>query len=630
MNGHKGLTIVVVALLVTICAGYLLNAQQTPTIKTIYEERADLAPVFAMDSSRENIAELYNSKFNVTGWTPNVMVDTQATANEYIMTPQSTETRDYTETLSLTNLGFLTKNYSTTDGQNYVITDNGARWYGNSNTLSNGQPFYGGWWMKAPNREFNWEFKNAGSSGTTTMLELISVYVPINTLWEPPNGSRIEATDFRSDGGTGQQASILYNFSMSSANFVTTVNGVLFGVNYVNNIPYDANEYAIYNAPSHTWNIYNEDGTLKAGNVQLTLNIRQGLTLPTSWTIPYSAPVITSATYANPTQLVNLANSPEGTALTDLPRWSNYEYNNTLINERIGLLVKGAVTIYTPEPIAITVNDSGVYSVNGSTIGVYPDGLYLMIDGKNKAITVNGVSYSNPLAPATDYQLTAYNYVINWPTAPDNFKTLYFESNTNAKARVVDTWIYTDPNNNLWLNPNVKLDNYFSQTLNDGARVIFNGFVSYGSSLTINGRTFDVNDGKITIYIEQGGNNPPEPKSISLNGLAVEYRNNHAVLIATNDGNAREDMGEIVNYTISGVGSWYFDAHIQSIKTASELNWEWFNGWTLSVNQTALLFVGLCVAGFIIGSYFGRGSLDSLDYTIMILAIVAAFAVMVV
>lgn len=631
MNGQKGLTIVVIALLLTVCIGFLFNAEQQPTAKTVYEERADLAPIFAMDSSRENVAELYNSKFNITGWTPNTMVDTQATANEYIMTPQSSNIENYTKTIDLNGLGLLTTTRGIDNGNKYITADNGARWYGNSPSLNNGGQLYGGQLgastVDGQTVSFNIDFNGSGHS---LQLNTFIAYVPFSAFWNDPiNNARVDIDEFEtanySEGTSNALARIYYNYSFTANDFVMYVNASLA----------PAGSYMIYNAPSHTWTLYASDTSVIASNIQPILGRSIILPIPApnelkTVTIPYSAPEITAATYANPTKLVNLTNNPANTPIENLPRWSNYEYNITFVNESISLLVNGATTIYTPDPVIITVDSNGIYSVNGTATGAYTGGLYLTLNTKSKTIEVKGVTYANPDAPGTDYTLTAFAYNVAWTTAPDNLKVLYFQTETNAKARIVDTWVYTDPNNKLWINPNVNLGQYFSEALSNNARVIFNGFVAYGSSITINGHTYNVTDGKITVPVEMGGNLNPEDREVKLSGLSVEYYNGNCYLIATEDGNAKADLGAIVNYVIAGVGAWYFDAHIQDIKTSSVLSWEWFSGWTLSVNQTALVFIGLTIAGLLIGLRFGRGTLEFTDYVIMAIAAFAAFSLMVV
>lgn len=622
MIGNKGITIVVVALLVTICVGFLVNADQVAETNTVYENRADLSPIFAMNSERENIAELYNSPYNVTGWTPNAMVSTQDTPNSYIITPESIEYNNFTKTVNLDGSGLFTKTGGTSTGITtvaWVNTDDGGKWYGTTTTTSTGNPVYGGWWT----------FHSFPTDGLSNQLSINGsgyqtgfsfAWQPLSNYWTPTNNVKLDYDTFKADNlnqnGTTGQYLLIYN-----PTFTTSLVNTYRSNSELTYTEVENGAYLVYNAPSHSWYVYDSDDTVLHSGVSIWLAYRHTSDDTTPAVFNYQAPQTYAATYADPTKLVNLINTAPDASVSVMPRWSNYEYNPSFLNERVSLIVKGAVNIHTPDVISITLDSDNRYIVNGQTIGVYPDGLYLVLNTSNKIITIRGITYANPSAPASDYTLTDWEYTAPWLNAPDQITIMYFQTETDAQIRVVDTWIYTDPDNKLWINFNAKLDDYFSQTLSENARVVFNGFVAYGSSITINGQTFNVTDGMLEL---------PNGQTVRLNGMSIQYLNGKCAIYSSNYTTPAYDLGGIVSYTLSGTGGWYFTANLQSINQTITMVWHWFDGWTLSVNQAVLMFIGFMAAGLVIGLYFGRGALEFTDYMIMGVAIMCALCLMVV
>lgn len=644
MNGQKGLTIVVVALLLTICIGFLFNAEQQPTSKTVYEDHADLSALMALNSSRENLTEVYNSSYNITGWTPSNMIVATETANPYIIEPSTIEFNDVTKTLNFNAPEHLDGRLDitltpgpsadvTTDG--YIYTSTNAKWR-EGDTYPSGAPFNGGIWARDwPGFRANVYFNEYGEDDTSAgnMRPLMNngqrlQWDNINRYIDnPPDGLRIYPV-----GTYGSNVQIVHDLSANiRSNIdrhlgtdVTIYLGARTAKDPSTAQPEDI--YYSYNGTTEKWDLYEGDTRIKAN-----VNVFVISTTGDSYNLTTKEPITYPPEYADPTKYVNIPNTGVPTPIEDLPAWSNTAFNPTLINASVSLLVKNSMVIYAAGGTITVDYDGTTYTVNGVNVGNYANGLMLTLDAQTKIVKTQGVLTANATAPATDYTLTNFSYEVGWNNTTAEITKISFRSTNDAQAYIVSTTIYTDPNNLLWINFNVNIENYFSSIITSeaGARVLFNGFVSYGNKLTINGQNFDVADGKITVPYDDGFGE--RPTQFRLNGMAIDYNRNGTVnLVFTEDKNKTVSLGETANYIIAGSGAWYFSSHVMQIKNIDGMEWVWVGGWTLDVNQTCAVMLGLLVVGLLIGLYFGRGSLDSYDWIILILAAFATFSLMVV
>lgn len=632
MNGQKGLTIVVIALLLTVCIGFLFNAEQQPTAKTVYEDKADLSALMALNSTRENLTEEYNSNYNVIGWDPVDGIPVTTTPNYYIISPRVINYTPASVTLnydSVERLSGSLSQYVSPDKITQKTTNNTE--FTSGDTYASGNPFNGGTWGKTSQMSisFTRTFKTLDEDlNETTTSNPITISNGSRVQWDnilslistPTDGSRIYFSEQNLD----------FNFFINVSASSTYTNNRNYAISWGGtnfNVVGDAynNSFYQWNNATEKWDVYLND-ILKLQSVDLFV-YSMGVS---SNTITVNVPDVVPATYADPTKLVHIDPATFSTPIEDLPSWSNTDYNDTLVNASVSMIIKGSTVIYAAGA-TITVNEvSGNYSVGSTVIGAYPNGIVLTLNAQTSIITVEGILTTNTAAPATDYVTAGFTYELGWSPTTAEITKISFRSFSGFDAYIVRTIVYTDPNELLWINPTLNLNSYFSSIINSegGARVIFNGFVSYGDTLTINSQTFTVSEGKITVPYDHG--NGAVPTQFKISGMAIDYTPAGVNLVFTEDGNKTVSLGAIVDYIIAGTGAWYYSAHILQINHISGLEWVWVNGWTLSVNQTCAVMLGLMVVGLLIGLYFGRGSLDSYDWIIMILAALAVFSLMVV
>lgn len=616
MTGNKGFTIVVVALLITLCFGFLANVEETPSTRAVYNDQVNLEPLFYANSSRGSSVEFYNSIYNVTGW-DNASVPETNIANQYRLPSIDTYTANAAVSYDLDTYTHTTGAYSPGNGWN---TSTGGVYYHDGTTYTNGQPL------------------NGGLGGTYTTTISLSTYVshieyklndttyPANTqVGFKPINNILTLTDRLKVTNDGYY----FNVNVTAVYTTTSPNAYLTHIYDTITVNGSLNAdcaYIVYNAAFDNWELYDTNdvqlGTSPNAYIFKTGTLTGSID---SYTLNTSTP-----RFADPNQLVPIVYNA---APSNYAKWSNTARDESLINARVGVLLTGAIDIYPNdtdnEAIQIR-NTDGIYTatIDGSTasIGAY-NGLYIIFDALADLITVYGVLSFSDTAPALSYELTPFTYDLSYDYASEEITALYFNGAISGNAYIANTWVYSDPLGILWYNFNLNLTDYFSDRIyqNEGVRVTINGTTYYGESLTINNRQFSIENNRIeyswidhgTIYVQY------KP----LNGLIIDYIDNHAI-VRYADGTVL-DTGTINNYEISGAGSWFFSSNLYTINEVASIDINWVPGWSLDMNLTCLCFLGIMGITFMIASYYGRGTLGGFDYLIMVLAGVIAFVIMV-
>lgn len=223
--------------------------------------------------------------------------------------------------------------------------------------------------------------------------------------------------------------------------------------------------------------------------------------------VTYGTPVYNDPSYADPTKFVSIM---PNTSVA----WINDEKN-------------GVIHLLGTKNIQITPY-SAYNQISNVTITIPQDIPYkyvlVTLDFVNKIFTCRGVlselspTGENPFN-TLNYSTADYNYSLNiiynveGATIPDKTERLQVFAGTdnlgnpdNGYVYIVDTIVEVDPIGILWGNPSMNIQYYFPEQVKSDTRVIFNAFVRYGSSMTINAdpdapasHTFSVSDGKMFI-----------------------------------------------------------------------------------------------------------------------------------
>lgn len=206
-----------------------------------------------------------------------------------------------------------------------------------------------------------------------------------------------------------------------------------------------------------------------------------------------------------------------------------------------------------------------------------------------------------------------------------------------ARFSVVDTWPFLDSYGVILQDPSLNFHDYFPQF--DSIRVNFYSFALFGDSITINGITYPVTDGKVTVtYVSDDGNNylpevmpnrDPTTRTFELNNIYVTFSDDGHVYLTFNDKHFTLDLGlfQPDQWVVSMAGTWYFTSMAYEPYTATEKS---LSGWktlpTTSANEMILIFLGiLCVAFAAVAIHVKRSGFGILDLIIIGSAALVAF-----
>ena len=521
MTGNKGFTIVVVALLITLCFGFLANVEETPSTRTVYNDQVNLEPLFYANSARGSSVELYNSIYNVTGWN-NADVPETDIANQYRLPSIDTYVNNSPVSYDLDTFTHTTGGYKQTSPGGWRTSVNDVYYVNGGETYTNGEPITGGFGG-------TYEFTVAGNTYIGGMgYKLNNVTIDNNEQIAFVELSRlITLTDKIKVTNDGYYFNVDINEVRTSEQLPFNRYLSTQSININGQLNIDC-AYMIYDNTFTRWNLYDSsDNQIGTSNNVYIIKTGTFTGTITSARLETALP-----RFANPNELVSI-----GAAETpaDMAQWSNTIRSETLINARVGVLVTGNldIRINANDTASIEVrNQLGAYSVTAIetyAIGTY-DGLYIVFDALADLITVYGVLSFSDTAPALSYELTPFTYDISYNYASEEITALYFDGVISGNAYIANTWVYSDPLGILWYNFDLNLSDYFSDRIyqNEGVRVTINGTTYYGESLTINNRQFSIESNRIEYSWIDGGTIYVQYKP--LNGLIIDYIDNHAIV----------------------------------------------------------------------------------------------------
>lgn len=197
-----------------------------------------------------------------------------------------------------------------------------------------------------------------------------------------------------------------------------------------------------------------------------------------------------------------------------------------------------------------------------------------------------------------DYQYELLDVPIDGPIVKINFS---YVSSTPGEVAIVDTWIPQDSNGLLWGNAAFDIDTLFPTIWDsENIRIKFNSFVTTGSGLTINGTTYAVSDGNITI----------DEDTFKLAGSSIEWTPAGTTALVAPNGD-RYDLGERTGgFTLNG--TWYGVLSMDTFETVQAPAKEAVFGVIPEINWLAWVFVGVLAIGTVGVLATGR-QLDMMD-----------------
>lgn len=298
-------------------------------------------------------------------------------------------------------------------------------------------------------------------------------------------------------------------------------------------------------------------------------------------------------------------NNPQAYTLAD------YDYDMTVVGTApksvTALLIKNISEESYPK---IEIHKDTFLTIrfyeNESDIG---QGVLTNIPNPNETVTIEfgvpGVfTYDIQVTFNGDYSQVTFNApyldIINKtvPVSALGVANIYLGTSSSISNVYIDsTKIAVDPLGALWGNASMYLEYFFPDQFEQfekagkiGTRVLFNGFVKYGDTMTINGTQFQIADGKLQYQkgVDADGNIVYD--YAPLKGMAVDFildKNNNVrvSLVFTEYGNMTLDLGILddskipvknysantsLGYSILSTGTWYWQSSIYDIIVTHE------------------------------------------------------------
>lgn len=314
-------------------------------------------------------------------------------------------------------------------------------------------------------------------------------------------------------------------------------------------------------------------------------------------------------------QNVIYLNPSDGVALngTNAVQWSN-TYNNGVISHvlRAKAWTDSSMTMtYAAQNStfsSVTINTSS----NGWSISVDQGEAVDIGKWKTIELTYDALNGEVSVTPVKTFY-TFMDYVLyDSPTydigegvqSPITGISLTGDGTANITFSVGTTDVFLNTYGAVMLDPSLNIFDYFTQY--EKLRLNLYSFAIYGESITLNGVTYPVTAGQITV----------DEKAHDLQNIYITYADGHMSLTFVND-SATYDLGEYTDPTISFAGNWYFTTGLWEPYTATETVYEWTPGiFSASAPQLLIIFLGLVVAGLLIARRYYRPRLT--DYAIII------------
>lgn len=581
--------VIVVALSACILAGSL-GFQDTVKATTEYDTvLSDLAPIADAGPVTESVN--YNPLTNVTGWSPNVSFEYQTAASLYKLVTDYEYTYGassaigsmgtYIEEPEAVGYGIL---WEWSDGSNVGHTVPANAIGGWSGTATASDPINPGRFLMAQSDVYATLYSNGAHTFS---------YFKLLTSNELPNRSIVSIGTYSS--GTSSLGVVTYwagdaAYTYTSYNTAGTYS-THFEVRWnAGNLEAADNGDFILN--DGLW--YHVDGYDSGGGpiINYTQTYSIGFVSDdTAATFAYRTISSSTTYYIKPYTPAKLTNGEVST-------WSN-GYDNTAVMflaDAKGLFLTINDYLWPDESVEETQDPAYAAWANGGTGKVL-----IVLDSDGTSYWQGVTSYTN----TNDYTVAEHKYAMLAPydniSEPIQSVSLYYPGTGVHEAAVVDTWIPMDPNNALWNDATFHIDTIFPAIwASENIRVKFNSFVTTGSGLTINGTTYPVVDGRITI----------DEDTFKIAGSSIEWTPAGDTTLEAPNGE-RYDLGTRTGtFTLNGV--WYGVLSMDTFEIVQAPAKEAVFGVIPDIGWLAWVFVGVLVVGTVGVLATGR-ELDMMD-----------------
>lgn len=206
----------------------------------------------------------------------------------------------------------------------------------------------------------------------------------------------------------------------------------------------------------------------------------------------------------------------------------------------------------------------------------------------------------------------------------------------HVSFQVTNTETFLNTYGVVMTNPSINVYDYFPQY--SSVRVNFYAFALFGESMTVNGHTFPVTDGSVTIHYTTDGTTNSiaalnaegvQTKTLTLSNIYVTWEDGRCSLTFVND-KFTVDLGTFSagTETVSFVGQWYFTSYLYEPYTVTEreISWDWKTMPDIGGTAMLLVFLGVLLIGGLIAHM--KLGLKWLDMVICIAGFIIAYTIL--
>ena len=618
-----GVVIVLIALVTSLFLGVLTNTTSSTETVTEYEYVADMSQTFNY-SNLPDYTE-YNPIANYSGYvrsdnrSSGVGFTAATGASNYRMANEITSTTD-TQTID----SLVTTDTVHADSRLIYLVDNPD--VNHYTSVFNEKPYFkqlsdviDAVVLTAPAGTTQIHIGvQSGSSDPTYGIDYnLVAYIDSSPFYEVNLGERLVygsdeiigplIPNYATSSGFGE---ILYDMQTSTTKIPDT-NGNYYSVN-------PQNVYMVWKNPSYA--VKERILTLPATVSEPTLSGTWTTNLYLTYdTITYSFMKVNDGVYINNT---------DNTLTTD---WSNGEDNGIVDivfgkNPNVSDMSNTFTLVYQnpSDNRSVAVSRTGAAS-NELTVGgvTYNLGIwdYFLI----RFNAMEGTVTAYPVTSFTNYtQFTISETALATGTIPTGIiDSISWDAVTSDGDGDPESYYFTVSDTTvfatsrlLMVNPSIDINDYFNNADNEGWRLNFYSFVTQGSSMTINGTTYPVEDGKITI----------DSQSFRLNNVYVSYDTltDHVSITFVND-RYTVDLGQWTSSVISFTGTWFFNTayYEADITTQTDTSIQWTK--LPPMGTVSLFFIAITLILMAVGiKKIGFGMTDYI-VTLVSLAVALCF-----
>lgn len=627
--GYFGTCAVVLALLGTVLAGFVLSIDKETVPYTNYDYVTDVSGLFSYDETPAYVD--YNPSTNYVGYTAvtgTVGFTTSSTANNYRYVVNAGDT--WTGSYSFTQAKTFDYDYARAKG--WINYDDEVRvppifikWVGTEVTIPDYMTYarvdYQGL-INSVRNDYNPQYLNVAS--------LQSVISEITAEENPYKTLEIDITQ------TGTYPVLFYAGGWISAGGLTPgASRPSVDMDESNSLP---TKLIVDNA---TLNVtaYRDDTLIwesTANNVAVISHYRgsgsgyddvnTGVTFDMTYT---GVPVYG---YMNPNDGVTIDGSNISSSGWRAITWSNgyendkvtfkvllnYENNNY---KNIALNVYSGTSSSSQFSIQNDIHGAHFYyDRNGSyhpeTLGYWPAVQVTLYASENK-IVVTPTTDTSLLTVVDEqpYSFTLSNYLPAGTIDKIVFKNYLTASDPNRTAtwQITSTSVFLNTYDTVMKDPSINIVSQFPDIYRD-YRLNFYSFALYGESFTINGTNFAVDRNNATVTFQYGG----QAVTQYLNNIYVTVDDLHTYLTFANV-NQRYDLGATTTHVISFAGYWYFTTGlyepVEGLQTV--YNWDLNGAFHADAGQCLVIFFAILVGCVLIAHTYFKVNLRVYDWLII-------------